>query len=84
MTLRLNVSKHISFLLKIGGDIFLTAAHCLENWAGEVQEPSELSVYLGVHNRRDLEDAKYGSLVCLLGKRSIEKKRFLSGIARIP
>ena len=63
MTLRLNVSKHISFLLKIGGDIFLTAAHCLENWAGEVQEPSELTVYLGVHNRRDLRNAKYGSFV---------------------
>ena len=58
VTLRLNVSKHISFLLKIGGDMFLTAAHCLENWAGEVQEPSELTVYLGVHNRRDLRRAK--------------------------
>ena len=46
--------------------MFLTAAHCLENWAGEVQEPSELTVYLGVHNMRDLENAKYGSLVCLL------------------
>ena len=43
--------------------MFLTAAHCLENWAGEVQEPSELSVYLGVHNRRDLKKAKYGYLV---------------------
>ena len=39
--------------------MFLTAAHCLESWAGgEVEEPSELTVYLGVHNRRDTENAK--------------------------
>ena len=50
--------KQFSFSLQIGGDMFLTAAHCLENWAGEIQEPSELSVYLGVHNRKDLENAK--------------------------
>ena len=50
--------KQFSFSLQIGGDMFLTAAHCLENWAGEVQEPSELTVYLGVHNRKDLENAK--------------------------
>ena len=43
--------------------MFLTAAHCLENWAGEVQEPSQLSVYFGVHNKRDLENARYGSLI---------------------
>ena len=45
-------------LLQIGGNMFLTAAHCLENWAGEVQEPSELTLFLGVHNKNNLEDAK--------------------------
>ena len=44
--------------LQIGGNMFLTAAHCLENWAGEVQEPSELTLFLGVHNKNNLEDAK--------------------------
>ena len=45
-------------LLQIGGNMFLTAAHCLENWAGEVQEPSELTLFLGVHNKNNLDDAK--------------------------
>ena len=43
---------------QIGSNMFLTAAHCLENWAGEVQEPSELTVFLGVHNKGNLERAK--------------------------
>ena len=38
--------------------MFLTAAHCLENWAGEVQEPHELTIFLGVHDKNNLKDAK--------------------------
>ena len=38
--------------------MFMTAAHCLENWAGEISEPSELRVILGVHNKSNPHDAK--------------------------
>ena len=39
---------------QIGSNVFLTAAHCLENWAGEVQAPWKLKIILGVQNRRKL------------------------------
>merc|ERR1719458_169074 len=38
----------------IGSNVFLTAAHCLQNWAGVVQAPSQLKIILGVQNRRKL------------------------------
>ena len=49
--------KYIFFNLvpsQIGSNIFLTAAHCLLNWAGEVFLPSELKIFLGVQNKRQL------------------------------
>ena len=52
----LQLSEH--FFLQIGGNMFLTAAHCLENYYGEVQEPSELTLFLGVHDKNNLTDAK--------------------------
>ena len=52
---------YIFVLSQIGGNFFLTAAHCLENWAGEVQEPSELTLYLGVTDKNNLENARWGS-----------------------
>ena len=38
--------------------MFLTAAHCLENYFGEIQEPSELTLFLGVQDKNNLTDAK--------------------------
>ena len=38
--------------------MFLTAAHCLENYFGEIQEPSELTLFLGVQDKNNLKDAK--------------------------
>ena len=47
-------SLFLNFSPQIGSNIFLTAAHCLENWAGEVQAPSQLKIIIGVQNRRKL------------------------------
>ena len=52
------VPTHFILFLQIGGNMFLTAAHCLENYYGEVQEPSELTLFLGVHDKNNLKDAK--------------------------
>ena len=40
------------FFPQIGSNIFLTAAHCLQNYDGVVQETSQLKIILGVQNRR--------------------------------
>ena len=54
------VDKCIIFFLliflfsQIGSNIFLTAAHCLQNWAGLIQAPSQLKIILGVQNRTKL------------------------------
>ena len=42
------------FFPQIGSNMFLTAAHCLQNWADAVQTPSQLKVVLGVQNRSKL------------------------------
>ena len=39
---------------QIGSNIFLTAAHCLQNWADVVLPASQLKIILGVQNRRTL------------------------------
>ena len=43
-----------TFSSQIGSNVFLTVAHCLQNWAGVVQAPSQLKIILGVQNRRKL------------------------------
>ena len=58
---------------QIGSNIFLTAAHCLENWAGEVQTPSQLKIILGVQNRRQLTSTArfynlFGTLLQIRGR----------------
>ena len=44
----------LSLFSQIGSNIFLTAAHCLQNWAEVVQAPSQLKIILGVQDRRKL------------------------------
>ena len=39
---------------QIGSNIFLTAGHCLQNWAEVVQAPSQLKIILGVQDRSKL------------------------------
>ena len=49
---------------QIGSNVFLTAAHCLENWAGEVQTPSQLKIILAVQNRSKLTSRARCWFIC--------------------